>query len=83
MPDGNVITEGNVLAPRAWSNHPFLANSDNLDGQHWFDDAMKLTGAGRDLYLGRRGAEIAVAAAALFADGFEGSGPAAARARQR
>ena len=72
MPNGNVITERNVLAPRAWPSHAQLLNSDNLDLQDFFDASMRLAGAARGAYLGRYGAEIAVRQPdALFADGFE------------
>ncbi len=72
MPNGNVITERNVLAPRAWPSHAFLLNTDNLDSASYFDASMKLTGASRGSYLGRYGAEVAVRLAdSIFADGFE------------
>lgn len=72
MPDGNVITERNVLAPRTWPSHAFLLNLDNLDAADYFDASMKLGGSARGAYLGRYGAEIAVPQAdAVFADGFE------------
>lgn len=72
MPNGNVITERNVLAPRAWPSHAQLLNSDNLDLQDFFDASMRLAGAARGAFLGRYGAEIAVRQPdALFADGFE------------
>lgn len=72
MPNGNVITERNVLQPRTWPSHPFLLNIDNLDAGTYFDASMKLSGAARDAYLGRYGAEIAVPLGDLiFANGFD------------
>ncbi|MBX3726347.1 MAG: hypothetical protein KF823_10580 [Xanthomonadales bacterium] len=72
MPNGNVITERNVLEPRAWPSHAFLLNIDNLDAGSYFDASMRLAGPARDAYLGRYGAEIAVALGdSLFSDGFD------------
>lgn len=59
MPDGNVISERNVLAPRSWPEHEFLHNVDNLDQDDYFDADMKLQPPHREAYLGRYGAEIA------------------------
>lgn len=72
MPDANVVTERNVLAPRAWPSHRILLNIDNLDGDTYFDASMRLTGPARTAYLGRYGAEIAVPLGDLiFANGFD------------
>ncbi len=71
MPDANVITERNVLAPRTWPSHRILLNLDNLDADNYFDAQMYLTGTARTAYLGRYGAEIAAPATdVIFADGF-------------
>lgn len=72
MPDNNVITERNVLAPRLWPEHRFLLNIENLDQAEFFDQQMKLTGSARNDYLGRYGAELAVIDEdAIFSDRFQ------------
>lgn len=72
MPEANIITERNILDPRAWPEHAFLLNIANLDQDTYFDANMKLAGSARALYLGEYGAEIAsVDTQHVFADGFE------------
>ncbi|WP_376691426.1 hypothetical protein [Wenzhouxiangella sp. EGI_FJ10409] len=59
MPGGNIFTQRNVSSPAPWPQHVYLSNSDNLDGDDYFDAGMNLKPPHREPYLGRYGAEIA------------------------
>lgn len=62
MPDGTVITERNVLGEENWPESDRIVEDENLDGEDYFGDDMRLRESYRDDYLGRYGAEIAVPA---------------------
>ena len=49
-----------ILEEGSWPTSDRIVDVDNLDGDTFFDEDMRLTGAARDERLGRYGAEIAV-----------------------
>ena len=60
MPDGVVRLQANAVSPEELPTSSRLTSTDDVVGDDFFDDAMRLTGAARTEHLGRRGAEIAV-----------------------
>lgn len=60
MPDGTLILERNVLENGNLPTSSRIVASENLSGDTYFDEQMRLTGSARADHLGQYGAEIAV-----------------------